>query len=668
MPQYKVEVTTGDLYWAGTLDNVYVTICGSKGQSKRTKLDNWGPDFNTSQTSTYNVDTLGYLGEVLLLKVEKESFMQLNDDWYCSKIEVTPPGEKAIVFPCYKWLSTGEPLELRGGRAIKVFEEVHDLLKRHRRNQLRNKKISYQWKIMAKGLPLSSDFRTLQELPGEMGFTSGRQGQMGLLKIISDLQLSWRGVLGSTKKLESFDEVRDAFTFKSTKLSDHVAKHWKEDDFFGYQFLNGLNPTMIKKCTELPENFPVTEEMVKPFLKEGSSFKEEMEKGNIFIYDQKKMDGIQGRHYNGEQLQITPGLCLFYLNPEDKMMPIAIQLQQQPSEKNPIFLPSDSETDWLLAKMFIKNVDIMDHETVHHLMNTHFLAEVFALATHRCFPEIHPLYKLLVPHFRFTLPINILGRPILLGPEGALSVSSLGRNGAIELMRRSMPEVTYSSLCLPENITARGLDSVPNFYYRDDGLELWGIINRFVRGVVSHYYQNESDVRRDTELQEWISEIFKFGFLGNKDSGIPTSFHTVDEVIKFITMVIFTVTAQHGAINNGQVDYVTFTPNAPLLLHQSPPTTKDESSLETILETLPNIGEMALFNLTVVILSEKYQGLIPIGTYPDQRFDEKAPKEMIGKFQEELVKLAEVIMTRNNDLQIPYTYLNPDLLESSITE
>lgn len=189
MPQYKVEVTTGDLYWAGTLDNVYVTICGSKGQSKRTKLDNWGPDFNTSQvswnhaaclhektdspvqqidrdfecpviqkrtvterfvfmvvsfffyiyisfqtiygisklifpsttsfqTSTYNVDTLGYLGEVLLLKVEKESFMQLNDDWYCSKIEVTPPGEKAIVFPCYKWLSTGEPLELRGGRGV----------------------------------------------------------------------------------------------------------------------------------------------------------------------------------------------------------------------------------------------------------------------------------------------------------------------------------------------------------------------------------------------------------------------------------------------------------------------------------------------------------------------------------------------------------------------
>lgn len=112
-------------------------------------------------------------------------------------------------------------------------------------------------------------------------------------------------------------------------------------------------------------------------------------------------------------------------------------------------------------------------------------------------------------------------------------------------MRRSMPEVTYSSLCLPENITARGLDSVPNFYYRDDGLKLWKIINRFslqwimlllllsqeriliklfvfarfVGAMVSYYYPTASDVQRDSELQEWIGEVSTHGFLGNKDLG-----------------------------------------------------------------------------------------------------------------------------------------------------
>lgn len=60
-------------------------------------------------------------------------------------------------------------------------------------------------------------------------------------------------------------------------FTEYVAEHWKEDDFFGYQFLNRLNPNRITKCTVLPKNFPVTEEMVQPFLKKGSSLKKEME-------------------------------------------------------------------------------------------------------------------------------------------------------------------------------------------------------------------------------------------------------------------------------------------------------------------------------------------------------------------------------------------------------
>lgn len=42
---------------------------------------------------------------------------------------------------------------------------------------------------------------------------------------------------------------------------------------------------------------------------------------------------------------------------------------------------------------------------------------------------------------------------------------------------------------------------------------------RFVKGMVRYYYPTDSDVQKDSELQEWISEIFTHGFLGNKDSG-----------------------------------------------------------------------------------------------------------------------------------------------------
>ncbi|XP_023262819.1 hydroperoxide isomerase ALOXE3-like [Seriola lalandi dorsalis] len=668
MAEYKLEVTTGEMPYAGTWDHVFITLFGNEGQSERIELDNYGPDFTKAATGTYIIKTCSSLGKLLLVKVEKDPYLVLSEDaWYCSKIVMTTPEEDVILFPCYRWISRGELVELRGGRAMKVFEEDHPLLTDHRKRELTLKKNLYQWKIMAEGLPHINSFNNESELPDEIRYSDSKSNETLNTEMIIGVELKLKGLYGSVEKWKSIEDMKQIFWYKKTTISEYVTEHWMEDDFYGYQFLNGINPNVIKKCSELPPNFLVTEEMVRPFLEEDSSLEEEMEDGKIFLYDQKKMDGIPARDYNGEPLDVTAGLCLFYLNPEDKLMPIAIQLHQQPSEDNPIFLPSDPETDWLLAKMFIKNADFIDHEAVHHLMSTHFLAEVYTMATLRCFPVIHPLYKLLIPHFRYTIYINTGGRESLFGKNGVLRISSLGYDGMIELMRRALSEMTYSSLCLPENITARGLESIPNFYYRDDGLKLWNIINSFVTAIVEYYYPSDSDVQKDTELQEWINEIFTHAFLRNTASGFPGCFHTVEEVIKFITMVIFTVTAQHAAVNNGQFDYNSWVPNGSLLLHQPPPTTKGESSMETILETLPNVGESVNFAAMTQMLSEKYTDVVPLGAYPEERFDEPAPKQMIKDFQEELSCLSEEITSRNSELKVPYTYLNPTEIENSIT-
>uniref|UniRef100_A0A8C2ZF71 Uncharacterized protein n=1 Tax=Cyclopterus lumpus TaxID=8103 RepID=A0A8C2ZF71_CYCLU len=660
MAEYKLEVTTGERFLSGTNDHVYVTIFGTGGQSERTELDNFGFDHVTGTVRTYTLSTNLSLGKLLLIKVEKSRFCYLpEDEWYLSKIVVTTPEGEAILFPYYRWISRGELVELRGGKALKGFEDDHPVLIEHREKELRLKKRLYRWSIFAEGLPHITHFNNVLELPAEIRFSYTRDGNIAKVKLDTFINLHHK------EMIYRYTYIILYIIFAI--LPEYVSEHWKEDDFYGFQFLNGLNPKVIKRCSELPPNFPVTEEMVKPFLEEGSSLQEEVKKGNIFLSDQKKMEGIPPRAYNGKPLHVTAGLCLLYLNPENKLMPIAIQLHQQPSEQNPIFLPSDSETDWLLAKMFIKNVDSMDHEAVQHLMKTHFLAEVYTVAALRSFSGIHPLYKLLIPHFQYTLFINTDGRPTLFGPDGALSiVCSLGYDGLTELMRRALSETTYSSLCLPEDITARGLESIPNFYYRDDGLKLWDIINSFVKAVVEYYYPSDSEVRKDNELQEWISEIFTHGFLGNKASGFPESFHTVEEVIKFITMVIFTVTVQHAAVNNGQFDYYSCVPNISLLLRKPPPTTKGQSSMETILETLPNVGETVNFEAMVCLLSETYSDMVPMGSYPDERFQEPAPKQMIKEFQAELSNFSEAIATRNLLLKIPYSYLDPAHIENSI--
>ena len=58
------------------------------------------------------------------------------------------------------------------------------------------------------------------------------------------------------------------------------------------------------------------------------------------------MDGLPTR----EGQYCTAPMCLLYVNANKQLVPIAIQLQQEEGEDNPI--PSDHLVDWMLAKIF----------------------------------------------------------------------------------------------------------------------------------------------------------------------------------------------------------------------------------------------------------------------------------------------------------------------------
>ncbi|XP_033931359.1 polyunsaturated fatty acid lipoxygenase ALOX15B-like [Pseudochaenichthys georgianus] len=662
MAEYTLKVTTGSMLYAGTFDNLYVTLIGTERQSERTQLMSLGLDDTNGKVGTFAVTTLFTLGCLLFLKMEKDP---LEKDWFCSTIVVTTPEGDEMIFPCHRWLSKGDIVLLRGGRATKAFEDLHPKLVDQRKKELVQQKIIYKWALYAEGLPYMVDIKDENALPAESTFSFSRafELQNTIKEIYAEFEL--KGLTDLNQQFESFEALKMASLVKKTPLAEYVSEHWKDDDFFGYQFLNGINPFIIQRCSKLPSNFPLTEEMVQPFLAIGSSLNAEMKKGNIFLSDYKIMEGLATKVIDGKPTVVTPALCLLYLNPQKKLLPIAIQLSQQPSEENPIFLPTDSESDWMLAKMFVRSADALHHLLVSHLLRTHLLPEVFTMATLRNLPKNHPLHKLLTPHHRFTIPINIFAREILFGPGQFFSKSSLDEEGQLELMRRGLSRTTYSSLCLPENIAARGLESIPNFHFRDDALRLWSIINSFIQSMVAYYYPSDSEVSADSELQEWINEIFYHGFLGNYDSGFPSSLQTVEELIQVVTTVVFTSSASHSAGNRGQFDHLGWIPNGPLILNKAPQTTKEQSSMEDILAYLPKKSSAILVMLYTWPLRGNFSDFEPLGTYPEQRFAEPAALQMIEDFQAELSSLSMAITERNSKLELPFNYLNPKEIENS---
>uniref|UniRef100_A0A8C5FH05 PLAT domain-containing protein n=1 Tax=Gadus morhua TaxID=8049 RepID=A0A8C5FH05_GADMO len=139
MAMYKVQVTTGDMLLAGTNDHVFVTLVGTNGESERTELDNYGLDFCPNQTSTYPVNTQP-LGHLLLTKLEIAQYLYLPENhWFCSKIVVDTPEGEAVLFPCHRWLTRGEVLELRG-----ASDEDHPLLIEHRKREVTKRTELYQ--------------------------------------------------------------------------------------------------------------------------------------------------------------------------------------------------------------------------------------------------------------------------------------------------------------------------------------------------------------------------------------------------------------------------------------------------------------------------------------------------------------------------------------------
>lgn len=88
-------------------------------------------------------------------------------------------------------------------------------------------------------------------------------------------------------------------------------------------------------------------------------------------------------------------------------------------------------------------------------LHTHAAIEPFIIAMHRQLSVVHPIHKLLHPHFRDTMNINALARQILLNAGGALEFTMFTSKYSIELSSKLYKDWVFPEEALPEDLVKR---------------------------------------------------------------------------------------------------------------------------------------------------------------------------------------------------------------------
>ncbi|KAJ8265996.1 hypothetical protein GJAV_G00123960 [Gymnothorax javanicus] len=665
MAVYEVTLRTSREPHSGSYCGVRISLIGEHGESPPASLDQRTQCLTPGSACVLTVRTEKPLGRIVVVRLRLEPRPGFPDqNWHCETVEVSMGCEscwQAEQFPCNKWVQPSDgDIELQNGYVCTINSATLQISKELRAKELHDKQLHFRWRTYAEGVPSCVDFSNLQPLAPNLTHTRKSPGpDIFYLKGFAERVSAW----------SSFEELWTLFTFNvgDNSTAKFVQAHWKEDSFFGYQTLNGCNPLMVHQIRQIPPNLSVNSDMLCPFLPEGSSLEQEMERGAFFLLDYKILDEVPTNKINGNQHYTAVPLCLLHYDHQGELKPIAIQLQQIPGPQNPVFLPSDPETDWLLAKMWVRCADFQCHQLLTHLLYTHLLGEVYCTATLRRLPEVHPLYQLLMPHLWTTLQINIQARQTLLAPGGVFDKSTaVGLEGLPVLLRKGTEQLRYSSLCVPEDLSDRGVRGLPINYYSQDALRVWDALHRFVASWIDLYYPTDGDVQQDSELQTWIQEIFTHGALGKSETGFPLAFQSKTEVAKFATMVIFSASALHAAVNFSQADFTLWMPNSPAAMARPPPQCKGSLNMEELLSFLPPANATCSVLTTTMLLSRPSLDFVPLGHYREPHFSTGAPQRLVAELQRELNVISREIAKRNEDLPLPYSYLSPECIDNSV--
>ncbi|NWH44914.1 LOXE3 isomerase, partial [Fregata magnificens] len=208
MAVYKVKVATGNIVQAGTSNSISITLVGSRGESRQTTISCC---FLPGTEKDLNVRCEQDLGPIVLIRLHKWRLF-LEDAWFCKDVHVTAPNGTLYRFPCYQWLEGIITVDVREGSGKKPVDDELDILKEHRRKELKARQEAYQWKSFAEGWPRCLNVGSVFELDSNIKFSCVRGSSFTGVLIFQGASALLSGFLLRTTSWKSLDEMRSIFS------------------------------------------------------------------------------------------------------------------------------------------------------------------------------------------------------------------------------------------------------------------------------------------------------------------------------------------------------------------------------------------------------------------------------------------------------------------------
>jgi arachidonate 15-lipoxygenase len=457
-----------------------------------------------------------------------------------------------------------------------------------------------------------------------------------------------------------------------------IAKKFAEDETFARMRVAGPNAVLIQRVTSVPANFPITDVEYLHGMRLGpgdDSIAQAIADRRLYLLDYAGLATMVPGTVNGHQKYLDLPLALFAVPPKGRSLQVvAIRLGQEAATAPLHLRPAPGAEDWAweMAKFQVQVADGNYHEIFAHLARTHLVVEAAAVAMHRALSPEHPLFLLLVPHVEGTVFINNEAAGGLIAAGGPIEQLFAGTIDTIQLAAvQDRLGFDFTAQMLPTELAGRGVDDVaglPDYPYRDDGLLVWHAIERWVRAYVGVYYSGDEDVIGDTELAAFCAELRGQGRL----RGFPV-IQSIDTLVSALTMIIFTGSAQHAAVNFPQQTDMTWVPNvtgsawAP---GADSPGPKDESTWFAMMPTV----DLALLQLnTLWVLGGVHfrklgDYLSPDFPYHAWFLDPKVTRDggPLEAFRNDLRAVEAQVEKNNAGRTVPYTFLLPSLIPQSI--